>query len=63
MVKVNDETGATGWISKLNAQGLRTIGTLQQAQVFPTRDDARREIERLSDHLPSHKIRFKIERE
>ena len=61
VVKMFEKPGISGWISKLNADGLRSFGPLNRAQVFATPEDAEREIERLRDHLPAGSFRFKIE--
>jgi hypothetical protein len=63
VVKVSNSSGSSGWISKLNAEGIRSIGDLRTAQVFQTRDGAQHEIERLSNHLPDGPIRIKIEQQ
>jgi len=63
VVRVWDGAGGSGWISKLNTQGVRCIGALRGAQVFPTCDDAHREITRLLNQLPSRAIQIKIEQE
>ncbi len=63
VLKVSNGSGGTGWISKLNADGIRSIGNLHRAQVFPTRDGAQQEIERLSNHLPDGSIRIRIEQQ
>jgi hypothetical protein len=62
VVKVSNGPGG-GWISKLNSEGIRSIGNLTKAQVFPTREGAQHEIDRLSDHLPAGPCRLKIEQE
>ena len=61
VVKVSNSRGGDGWISRLNSEGIRSIGALPKAQVFPTREGAQHEIDRLSDHLPAGSFRFKIE--
>jgi hypothetical protein len=63
VVKVSNSAGGGGWISRLNSEGIRSIGALRTAQVFPTRDGAQHEIERLSNHLPEGSFRLKIEQE
>ncbi|HEV8002336.1 MAG TPA: hypothetical protein VGP63_20765 [Planctomycetaceae bacterium] len=63
VVKVSNGSGGSGWISKLNAEGIRSVGDLRRAQVFPTRDGAQHEIERLSNHLPDGAIRIRIEQQ
>ena len=61
VVKMFEKVGVSGWISKLNADGLRTVGPLKGAQIFPTREGAQREVERLRGHLPAGSFRFDIE--
>jgi hypothetical protein len=63
VVKVSNTPVGGGWISKLDSDGIRSIGTLAKAQVFPTREGAQHEIDRLSDHLPVGPCRFKIEQQ
>jgi hypothetical protein len=61
VVKMFEKAGVSGWISKLNADGLRTVGPLKGAQDFATHEGAQREVERLRDHLPAGSFRFDIE--
>jgi hypothetical protein len=63
VVKVSYSSGGSGWISKLNAEGIRSVGDLRKAQIFPTRDGAQHEVERLSSHLPAGAVRLRIEQE
>jgi hypothetical protein len=63
VIKVSNSPGGGAWISPLNSEGIRCLGTLRKAQVFPTREGAQQEIDRLSDHLPVGPCRFKIEQE
>lgn len=63
VVKVSNSSGGSGWISRLNAEGIRGIGDLRGAQVFPTRDGAEHEVERLSKHLPDGATRIRIEQQ
>jgi len=63
VIKVSNRASGGAWISTLNSEGIRSIGTLRKAQVFPTREGAQLEIDRLSDHLPVGPCRFKIEQE
>jgi hypothetical protein len=63
VLKVSNNSGGSGWISKLNADGIRSIGDLRKAQVFPTHEGAQQEIERLSNHLPDGPIRIRIEQQ
>jgi len=60
VVKIMEGAGG-GWITKLNTQGVRSVGSLRHAQVFPTYADAQHEVERLADHLPVGILRLKIE--
>jgi hypothetical protein len=63
VVKVSNTPSGGGWISKLDAEGIRSIDALRKAQVFPTHEGAQHEIDRLSNHLPEGSFRFKIEQE
>jgi hypothetical protein len=63
VVKVSNSPSGGGWISKLNSEDIRSIDALRKAEVFPTREGAQHEIDRLSNHLPGGSIRFKIEQE
>jgi hypothetical protein len=56
-----DWIGATGWIGSAGRNGLRAIGTREQAQVFISRDEAARAIETLSPHFAASGLRFSIE--
>jgi hypothetical protein len=63
VIKVSNNPGGGAWISTLNSEGIRSIGTLRKAQVFSTREGAQQEIDRLSDHLPVGPCRFMIEQD
>jgi hypothetical protein len=63
IIKVSNNPGGGAWISRLNSEGIRSIGAQRKAQVFPTREGAQQEIDRLSGHLPVGPCRFKIEQE
>jgi hypothetical protein len=56
-----DWIGATGWIGSVGRNGMRALGTREQAQVFTTRDEAARAIDRLSRHFAASGVRFSIE--
>jgi hypothetical protein len=56
-----DWIGATGWIGSGGRNGLRAIGTREQAQVFISRDEATGAIDMLPPHFVAAGIRFSIE--
>jgi hypothetical protein len=56
-----DWIGATGWIGSVGRNGLRAVGTREQAQVFTSRDEAARAIDTLSPHFATSGVRFSIE--
>ena len=56
-----DWIGATGWIGSVRRNGLRALGTREQAQVFTSRDEAARAIDTLSRHFAASGVRFSIE--
>jgi hypothetical protein len=56
-----DRTGATGWIGSVGRNGLRAVGTREQAQVFMSHDEAARAIDTLSRHFAALGVQFFIE--
>jgi hypothetical protein len=63
VAKVSNSSGGSGWLSKLNTEGIRSISDLRSAQVLPTRDGAEHELERLANPLPDGAIRIRIEQQ
>jgi hypothetical protein len=55
-----DWIGVTGWIAFVGRNGLRAVGTREQAQVFTSRDEAARAIETLSPHFAASGLRSSV---
>ena len=56
-----DWIGAAGWIGSVGRNGMRALGTREQAQIFTTRDEAARAIDKLSRHFATSGVQFSIE--
>jgi hypothetical protein len=61
VVKLTNRLGAVSWLSALNADGLRTLASRENAGLFPQYEDANLAIRKLPEEFKGNGRIFSVE--
>jgi len=61
VVKITSPTGNTCWLTSPGADGIRTLGTRERAEIFPTETGARVAIAKMPQTFKESGLIFSIE--